>query len=531
MGNGCCMATQNTDAAVMEQLVYDVVVIGAGIAGLSAALSLDPKLNIAIINKGEAAASSTYRAQGGVSAAVGPDDSPEAHIRDTLRVGQGLCRREAVEVMAQEGPGAIAYLQSLGVDFNRQGDDELSLTKEAGHSTKRVVHYYDATGRRISEALSMEVLNRRNIERLHGSFLVDLVLEDGLCRGCIVWHNGCLQLVRAQAVIIATGGYSGIFGRTTNHTSITGDGIAAAYRAGAAVADMEFVQFHPTAFTTISGEVFLLTEALRGEGAVLCNTAGERFMLNYHPDGELAPRDEVSRAIATEIREKGQKNVYLDARKLGKNYLADRFRQVYTKLAENGYFMERDLIPIAPAAHYSIGGVLTDLWAKTTLPNLYACGETAATGVHGANRLASNSLLEGIVFGRRAAQHINGKDLGVSKFTKMPPVKRGGIQYVTDSRELEVALDAAAGVVRRGSDMAALLHRIRENVSQAAVYDDLGRHETHNACQLAILLLEAALFRKESRGTHFRADYPEKDDMLAGKHIIQRLGEELKLNE
>lgn len=530
MSNGCCVMTENTEAAVREQLVYDVVVIGAGIAGLSAALSLDPKLSVAIVNKGEPEASSTYRAQGGVSAAVGPDDSPEAHSRDTLRVGQGLCRREAVEVMAREGPAAIAYLQSLGVDFNRQ-DDELSLTKEAGHSTKRVVHYYDATGRRISEALSMEALLRQNIDKLHGSFLVDLLMEDGLCRGCIIWHDGCLQLVRAHTVIIATGGYSGIFGRTTNHTSITGDGIAAAYRAGAAVADMEFVQFHPTAFTTKSGEVFLLTEALRGEGAVLRNTAGERFMRNYHPDGELAPRDEVSRAIATEMRDKGQKNVYLDARKLGKDYLADRFRQVYTKLAENDYFMERDLIPIAPAAHYSIGGILTDLWAKTTIPNLYACGETAATGVHGANRLASNSLLEGIVFGRRAAQDINGKYMGGGNFTKIPPIQRSGVQYITDARELEIALDAAAGVVRRGPDMVKLLNRIRENVGHAAGYNDLNRHETHNACQLAILLLQAALFRKESRGTHFRADYPEKDEKFAGKHIVQRLGEELELDE
>lgn len=523
MVNGCCTLAHDVSTADLPQTVFDVVIIGAGIAGLSAALSLDPKLRIALVHKGSAPESSTYRAQGGVSAAVGHDDSPEEHIKDTLRVGQGLCRREAVEMMAREGPDAIAYLLSLGVDFNRS-QDELSLTKEAGHSRKRVVHYYDATGRHISEALTMELSQRQNIEAMHGSFLVDLLMRDGTCCGCILWQNGRLSVVRAQRVIIATGGYSGIFGRTTNHTSVTGDGIAAAYRAGAAIADMEFVQFHPTAFTTLSGEVFLLTEALRGEGAVLVNAAGERFMFNYHPDGELAPRDEVSRAIANEIKQNGQKSVYLDARKFGKDYLVDRFRQVYSRLAENDCFMERDLIPVAPAAHYAIGGIFTDLWGRTTIPNLYACGETAATGVHGANRLASNSLLEGIVFGRRAAQDINGTEVG--KLLSVPSIKCCSLQYMTGSRELEKELDSVAGVVRNGQEMSALLKKVRENVSTRAAYESIIDYQDHNACQLAILLLEGALLRTESRGTHFRADYPHKDEMFSEKHIIHRWGRE-----
>lgn len=528
MGDGCCMVSQEVAVADLPQMVYDVVIIGAGIAGLSAALSLDPKLSIAVVSKGDAPESSTYRAQGGVAAAVGPNDSSQEHIGDTLRVGQGLCRREAVEVLVQDGPAAIAYLESVGVDFNYT-DDELSLTKEAGHSRKRVVHYYDATGRRISEALSREALLRRNIERLHGSFLVDLLVKDGACCGCILWHEGRLLAARAHVVIVATGGYSGIFGRTTNHSSVTGDGIAAAYRAGAALADMEFVQFHPTAFTTVTGEAFLLTEALRGEGATLCNAAGERFMTKYHPDGELAPRDIVSRSIATEIRLTQEKSVYMDARHFGKEYLADRFRQVYTKLAENGYFMERDLIPLAPAAHYSIGGILTDLWGKTTLPGLYACGETAATGVHGANRLASNSLLEGVVFGRRAAEVISGDHIEKTKHAALPPFNSCGLRYVKDLKEMEASLDKAAGVVRNAEAMDKLLAEIRGAVSYTTGFDDISRYQAHNACQLAVLLLEAALFRKESRGTHFRTDYPEKDDKYGAKHIIQRLGEELKL--
>lgn len=521
------MITQNFEADNQEKRVYDVVVIGAGIAGMTAALSLDAKFNIALVSKGEAAESSTYKAQGGVSAAVGPDDSPEGHINDTLRVGQGLCRREAVEVMAQEGPAAIAYLESVGVKFDREAG-KLSVTKEAGHSRKRVVHYYDATGRHISESLTKEILRRENIESLHACFLIDLLMQDGLCRGCILWQDGHRLILHAHVVIIATGGYSAIFGRSTNSASLTGDGIAAAYRAGAVVADMEFVQFHPTAFTTTSGEVFLLTEALRGEGALLYNTFGERFMVNYHPDGELAPRDEVSRAINAEMKKSSQKNVYLDARKLGKAYLADRFRQVYTKLAENGYFMESDLIPIAPAAHYSIGGILTDLWGKTTIPGLYACGEAAATGVHGANRLASNSLLEGVVFGRRAAEAISGNYTEVSKPAKLSPVTRSDIQYIMDPEELQGFLDATAGVVRSGEEMASLLKKIREGASKEIV-DDVNRYQGHNACQLAILLLEAALFRKESRGTHFRVDYPEKNEMFLDKHVTQRVGEEVKL--
>lgn len=528
MGNGCVMIAEHTSADRVSQLIYDVVVVGAGIAGLSAALSLDAKLRVAIVNKGDAPESSTYRAQGGVSAAVGPDDSPEMHTSDTMRVGQGLCRKKAVEVMAQEGPAAIAYLQSVGVDFNRT-DDELSLTKEAGHSRKRVVHYYDATGRRISEALSQEARHRPNIASLHGAYLIDVLVRDGACCGCMLWQNGRLLVVHAHTVILATGGYSGLFGRSTNHASVIGDGIAVAYRAGAAITDMEFVQFHPTAFTTLSGEVFLLTEALRGEGAVLRNAAGRRFMTAYHPDAELAPRDEVSRAIAAETKATRQKYVYLDARKLGKDYLADRFRQVYGKLAENGYFMERDLIPVAPAAHYSIGGVWTDLWGKTTIRNLYACGETAATGVHGANRLASNSLLEGIVFGRRAAEDISGDFPGHVRFAKPPALQREGKQYTTDLRELKTGLDAVAGVVRCGEEMAALLQKIKENVSYMSAYEDITRHQTHNACQLAILLLQGALFRQESRGTHFRADCPEKDERFSGKHIIQRRGEALTL--
>ena len=367
-----------------------------GIAGMSVALSLDDKFRILVVDKTEASESSTFQAQGGIAVAVAPDDSPERHMADTLRVGQGLCDQAAVKVLAEEGPTALEFLQAEGVSFNVAGDD-LDLTREAGHSCRRVVHYYDYTGRQISQKLRERLEHRSNIDYRTDSFLVDILTAGDNCVGCVLYFGGRHILVLSRAVVIASGGYAGLFARSSNSRAASGDGIAAAYRAGAAIEDMEFVQFHPTTFTTPEGEVFLLTEALRGEGAYLRNAAGERFMLVHHADGELAPRDEVSRAIRREMKLTGNQ-VYLDARHLGGENLKKRFQQVYTKLASNNYYMERDLIPVAPAAHYSIGGIITDSWGRSAIGNLYACGEAAATGVHGANRLASNSLLEGVVF-------------------------------------------------------------------------------------------------------------------------------------
>ena len=502
---------------------YDVVIIGSGIAGMTVALSLDPKLKVGLVSKEPIMESSTYKAQGGMAIAIGPDDSPLEHIADTLRVGQGLGNQEAVDVLVRDGSSALDFLQSLGTNFDH-GEKGLSLTKEAGHSRNRIVHYYDYTGRHIAETMAKEVGRRQNVDCLDNCFLVDVLTQNERCCGCIVSSSGQLLILRAQVVVIATGGYSGIFNRSTNTVSSCGDGIAAAYRVGAAIADMEFVQFHPTAFTTLSGKAFLLTEALRGEGAVLRNAAGERFMFSYHPNGELAPRDEVSRAMVSEMKLNKEKCIYLDARHLGKEYLADRFRQVYSELARNGYSLERDLIPVVPTAHYTIGGIRTDLWGKTTVQNLYACGEAAATGVHGANRLASNSLLEGVVFGRRVAQSLD---------QDFPQEKRTGFEldgkpvcYGNDTREVGMALDRVAGVVRTEEKMSSVLGLLRQGFSDQDSHSprSIKEYHSYNACQLAELLLEAALLRCESRGTHYRVDYPDKNDASFHKHVIQQWG-------
>jgi L-aspartate oxidase len=511
----------------LERKCYDVVIVGAGIAGMTTALSLDPKLCVALVSKGSDAESSTYKAQGGIAVAVGPDDSAREHAADTLRVGQGICRDEAVNVLVAEGPAALEFLQRMGARF-AAGPNGLELGREAAHSRNRVVHYFDYTGRHISETLAIAVSRRKNIERFDDGFLMDVLTAENQCCGCVIDQAGKILVLQSAAVVLATGGYSGLFGRSTNEFSASGDGIAAAYRAGAAIADMEFVQFHPTVFTTREGKAFLLTEALRGEGAVLRNLAGERFMLSYHPDAELAPRDEVSRAIRLEMARQGGKPIVLDARQLGRRFLADRFRQVYAELLKNGYSMESDEIPVAPAAHYTIGGVQTDLWGRSSTGSLYVCGEAAATGVHGANRLASNSLLEGAVFGRRIAAQINGLQDFRGQYAGGD---EGEIAQSGGRAELSLLrqkIDLAAGVERSDDDLRAMFVWLKESPDWSSQRFLANRHEYHacNAGQLATLLLEAALLRQESRGTHFRTDYPQRNDEVFRTHCKQQWGKE-----
>ncbi|MBP2643041.1 MAG: L-aspartate oxidase [Firmicutes bacterium] len=501
---------------------YDVIIIGSGIAGMTAALSMDSKLKVALVSKGSISESSTYKAQGGIAVAIGDDDSIEEHYEDTLRVGRGLCREDAAGILVKEGPDALQFLLSCGAIFSRN-DKGMILTREAGHSHRRIVHYYDYTGKYITELVADKVCGAGHIECLDHSFLMDLVIKEGRCCGCLVMHQEQPVFLEAAVVVVATGGYSGLFARSTN-SSATGDGLAAAYRAGAVITDMEFVQFHPTAFTTMSGEVFLLTEALRGEGAFLLNSEGQRFMPAYHPSGELAPRDEVARAIMQEAIQSGGRPIYLDARHMGgKEYLARRFRQVYGKLAQNHYFLERDIVPVAPAAHFTIGGIQTDLWGRTNVPGLYACGEAAATGVHGANRLASNSLLEGVVFGRRLAADINDnlpvkKNRGAAITLSDMPV------YSGDVKVLQEKMETVAGAMRQGGALGTLLKWVREQKEYRRHPFAASAYHTINAYQLAELLLEAALLRQESRGGHFRLDFPEKNDEKFCKHIVHQWG-------
>lgn len=508
---------------IKECQAFDVVIVGAGIAGMTAALSLDAKIKVALVSKAPCSESSTYKAQGGMAVAVGADDSILLHVADTIRVGQGVCCEEAVKVLIGEGPRALEYLKALSAVFSHN-EKGLDLTREGGHSRNRVVHYYDYTGKYIAELLEREIDKSANIHRISEAFLIDILTDGNSAAGCTIKQGTKIIALNAGVVVVATGGYSGLFARSTNALSSNGDGIAAAYRAGTAITDMEFVQFHPTAFTTLTGKVFLLTEALRGEGALLRNAVKERFMLNYHPNGELAPRDIVSRAILEETWRQGSKDIYLDARHLGKECLKNRFKQVYTELERNNYVMERDLIPIAPAAHYTIGGIKTDLWGKTNIEGLYACGEAAATGVHGANRLASNSLLEGIVFGRRVAQAISGSRLKVCSSLSMDINSKQRGFSIPDMTLLRDRLEGAAGVARKGKKLEEAIRWLE--AAESSGNDEKKEYAIKNACQLAKLLLRGALLRTESRGGHYRADFPERDDGHFKKHIIQQWGRE-----
>lgn len=515
---------------IQERYHCDVAVVGGGVAGLAMALSLPAAMKVAVFAKAPLSETSTYKAQGGISIPVGEDDSPAIHAADTIRVGDGLCREEAVAVLTGEAPEALAFLTAMGAQFDRD-DGRLSLTREGGHSRRRVVHYKDYTGRHIAQVLRMAAEARENIRFWDGTFVTDLITCGDGCCGCLVWRDGRLAAVYARAVVLATGSYGRLYRRSTNSPVCTGDGVAMAYRAGAVLTDMEFVQFHPTAFTTRDGQVFLLTEALRGEGAYLINTRGERFVHRYHPDGEVAPRDVVSRAILLEMQATGTDFVYLDARHLGEDYLSRRFQQVATKLSENGYNIGRDMIPVAPAQHYCMGGIATDLWGRSSLRGLYACGETACTGVHGANRMASNSLLEGVVFGRRVAQDIAGRDLPpVADGREDAPPRFAGTAVV-DRDWLGKVFDRTVGAIRSGEDMQRVQAEVRQVLHhlETAVLSEPHAWEDYNLVQVADAVLTGAIMRQESRGAHFRRDFPARDDGNWQKHIWQQMGKDVWL--
>lgn len=510
----------------MIQADYDVIVIGAGIAGITAALSLPPNMKVLVVHGQPSSTCSTYKAQGGMAVAAGVGDSPARHAADTLRVGKGVCDPASVAVLTEEAQAGLCFLQAQGVEFCHD-ETGLCFTREGGHSCHRVAFHYDYTGKHILDVLQRRLAGASHITKLAGAYLVELLTTQGHCCGCLLWYKGRWLTVMAAAVVMATGGYSSLYEHTTNAEGAAGVGLAAAYRAGAALSDMEFVQFHPTAVQVSAGRMFLLSEALRGEGAVLRNSAGERFMFAYHEDGELAPRDEVSRAIVAEQQRQAGQPVYLDARHLGQEFLAKRFQAIYRELKAQGYILAQQLIPIAPTAHYTIGGIKTDLWGRSTLPGLYACGEAAATGVHGANRLASNSLLEGVVFGRRVAEYLRA---GLVRWSyRRPETAQSGIGYK--------ATMAEAAVLRQTVDQAAGVIRCRESMARALVWlqsyrcDDTGKRQSEqvyeacsisNAFLLAELLLEAALAREESRGGHYRRDFPVSLDHAFKKHTVQQ---------
>ena len=382
----------------------DFLIVGGGIAGLRAAIALAPAGRVAVLTKADPNESNTGYAQGGIAAAVGEDDSPELHAADTIRAGDGLCDEQAVRVLVEQGPAYVRELLEWGTRFERDASGRPALGREAAHSVRRVLHAGDATGREIGRVLWERVSGLRSVETIHHALVTELLVEDGrVCGVAFFDPSGVRQQFRADATLLATGGAGQVFRETTNPAVATGDGISLAYDAGARVVDLEFVQFHPTALKRDGAPRFLISEALRGEGARLVNARGEAFMTRYHPGGDLAPRDVVARSIVREEEQTGGA-VFLTLAHLDPEFVARRFPTIADMCRRIGLDLARNPIPVGPAAHYIMGGVETNDWGRTSMPGLFAAGEVACTGVHGANRLASNSLLEGLVFGARAGE-------------------------------------------------------------------------------------------------------------------------------
>ncbi len=567
---------------------HDVVIIGGGIAGLSLTLSLPASLRIALITKGALGESNTRYAQGGIAAAVGSDDSPEFHFRDTLIAGAGLCDEAAVRLLVEQAPAALRWLINIGAQFDRSesaannpqqaapGEFEAySMGHEAAHSQRRVLHARgDATGAEIERALVAAVRARPNIAIYAHTFARELLMEDGQCRGVLALDQSGQRLhLLARATVLANGGAGRLWLRTSNPPLATADGLALAWRAGAALADLEFTQFHPTVMLTPGDpdSAFLISEAVRGEGAFLRNQAGERFMPRYHPDAELAPRDVVARAILSEMLREDAPCAYLDLRHLPADAMRARFPTIAAICAQHGLDLAHDLIPVAPAAHYFMGGVAVDTWSRTTLPQLYAIGEVACTGVHGANRLASNSLLEGLVFGRRAATAIahmlagtqplvdnvphneqaststiwpdaahlfSGKGSSIqmlaaptspASLTLADPHIQSALQRIMwehvslyrNEPGLQQAEQALKRLLEEAADSGAIEKaRAAEEAAENSRTASFADYETSNMLQVASLIIAAARQRRESRGSHYRSDYPAADPALAGQHTL-----------
>lgn len=487
-----------------------VIVVGTGIAGLIAAHRASKNHDVVLVTKSRLSESNTRYAQGGIAVALFPDDSVESHVADTLRAGAGLCDPRAVEVLCAEGPGRVRDLIALGVEFDR-ADGELVRGHEAAHSSRRVLHAGgDATGFAIESAL-LRAVRRRAIEVHEHTFVTDLVVDGGVVIGVdVIAADATTHRILGDAVVLASGGAGRLFRHTTNPTVATGDGIAAAWRAGAAVSDLEFYQFHPTALALPGNH--LVSEAVRGEGAVLRDADGERFMVDVHPDAELAPRDVVARGIAAAMARQGGTPVVLDATALGADYLRTRFPGITAACAERGIDWTAEPVPVTPAAHYAMGGIRTDIDGRTTLPGLFAVGEATCTGVHGANRLASNSLLESLVFAWRAADALDvaGSPLALST---------SGAAFTPVAGATPVDRDALRDLMWRHAGLERDAAGLTEAAAVLAAWraDDptpAGREDA-NLLDLGRLLVHAALRREESRGAHFRTDFSEPRDEWA----------------
>ncbi|MCL1793058.1 MAG: L-aspartate oxidase [Oscillospiraceae bacterium] len=501
---------------------FDAVIIGCGIAAIYAALHMDKSKKIALINKGEIKSGSSYYAQGGIAAVMSKSDSYDLHIEDTINAGAGLCDLEAVKVLVKEGPENIRELVELNVPFDVNSEGELVTTREGGHRERRIVHCGgDATGRETTQRLYQIACGRENIKFFFNAFFSDIAKNEdtGEVAGVILQMEGKNAVFETENAIIATGGIGQIYSYTTNPKGALGDGIAAAYRAGAQIESMEMVQFHPTTLIPHyeTDRLFLISEAVRGEGGILRNRMGEAFMSGIHPMADLAPRDIVTRAIYREMQKTGDNWVFIDAGSMTKEFFAARFPTIYGECVKFGIDVPIDFIPVRPAQHYHMGGIKTDLDGKTNIPGLYACGEAASTGIHGANRLASNSVLECLVFGKRCALHINGKVAAhkgawgkkainsINAQNRLFGREMDTHQIEGFAKEIKNIMSLYVGAVRRIDKMLYALERINKIMGYIDKTDISSQNgaEIYNMAQTAQMVVESALEQKENIGAHF----------------------------
>jgi len=520
----------NFDLSKIKKVYSDFLIVGSGIAGLYTSLKICDKGEVIILTKSKLKEGSTEHAQGGIAVALGNDDSPRLHMEDTLKAGANFCDPKAVEVLVTEGPKCVEELIEWGTKFDKI-EGKYKPTLEAAHQIPRILHAQgDATGAEIERSLSKKVIKENKIIIKENSFVLDILTDHNNCYGLLTIDNKTKEIIAylAKSTILASGGVGQLFYNTTNPNVVTGDGIALAYRGGAKIANLEFIQFHPTALYHEGNPKFLISEAVRGEGAVLKNIKEEPFMPSYHSLADLAPRDIVTRAIIDQMEKTKNNYVYLDATKI-KCKFSERFPTIYKNCIEIGVNPEKQYIPVAPVGHYTMGGVKTDTWGQTNLTNLYACGECSNTGVHGANRLASNSLLEGLVFGNRIAQKIKEKmnNSPINKYKelnisyKIPRKKYKELNTIQIKENLQKLMWNKVGIIRNSSDLKKARQKISEwkfiFKSKLKITEDF---ELANLIILADLITNSALQREESRGAHYREDFPDRDDINWKKHII-----------
>ena len=520
----------------IEVKEFDTIIVGSGLAGLTAAFHASKYGSVAIITKSQLDISNSYYAQGGIAVVTDPEDSFESHINDTLIAGRGLCDLDAVKILVSEGQKCVQELIELGMEFDKQNGGFV-LGLEGGHSHRRILHSGgDATGKGLTSFMLKRVQEQENIQAFEYTTVVDLLTANQICTGvqALDFVSGKNILFKAKATIIATGGLSRIYDRSTNPHTATGDGIALAWNAGAKLSDIEFIQFHPSALHIPGEEAFLISEAVRGEGAWLLNTDGERFMQQIHPLAELAPRDIVAHAIYDQLQISHSDFVYLSLKHLDPDLIRARFSTIYHTLLKYNIDLTTDLLPVSPAAHYMVGGIQTDLNGETNINGLFACGEVASTGVMGANRLASNSLLECLVFGKRAAEkatHYKNVESETGKINLIHVDQKNENYFLEIKNRIASLMSRKAGIVRSAqkleeaiSELNSIKKQLPEKISE---YNLLKIKHITDICTL---ICESAIIRKESRGGHIREDFQSEDPSFCA-HLIQQINERFKFQE